>query len=240
MRFILFFFILRSLVCDLIAQPVDKKYLLGQFDPYSDARFSKLKDEHTGGSARGGVLRKESYEAFQKMAEAAKKEGLTLTIISATRNFESQKGIWENKWNGKTKVEGKDLTTVKDKAERAKIILRYSSMPGSSRHHWGTDMDLNNLENSFFESGNGLKIYQWLKAHANEFGFCQPYTSKEDGVRTGYEEEKWHWSYMPLSTQFLDDYLKTVQYKDITGFKGSESADLIKIIQNYVQGIGCK
>ena len=34
------------------------------------------------------------------MAEAAKKEGVILTIISATRNFESQKRIWENKWNG--------------------------------------------------------------------------------------------------------------------------------------------
>lgn len=240
MRVILFVLILQSLFGTLVAQPVDKKYLLGQFDPTTDSRFSKLKAEHTGGSARGGVLRTESYEAFQKMAEAAKKEDVILTIISATRNFESQKGIWENKWNGKTKVEGKDLTTIKDKAERAKIILHYSSMPGSSRHHWGTDMDLNSLENSYFESGEGLKIYQWLKANGHDFGFCQPYTSKADGVRTGYEEEKWHWSYLPLSKLFLESYLKTVKCKDIAGFKGSETATSIKIIENYVQGIGCK
>jgi len=240
MRVILFILILQSLFVTLVAQPVDKKYLLGQFDPTTDSRFSKLKDEHTSGSARGGVLRKETYEAFQKMVEAAKKEDVILTIISATRNFESQKRIWENKWNGKTKVEGKDLTTIKNKAERSKIILHYSSMPGSSRHHWGTDMDLNSLENSYFESGEGLKIYQWLTAHAHEFGFCQPYTSKADGVRTGYEEEKWHWSYLPLSKEFLESYLKTVQYKDIAGFKGSETATSIKIIENYVQGIGCK
>lgn len=240
MRTILVILILQSFVPGLEAQPVDKKYLLGQFDPNSDSRFSKLKDEHTSGSARGAVLRTEAYEAFQKMAEAAKKEGITLTIISATRNFESQKRIWENKWNGKTKVEGKDLTIVKDKAERAKIILRFSSMPGSSRHHWGTDMDLNSLENSYFESGDGLKIYQWLVAHAQEFGFCQSYTSKADGVRTGYEEEKWHWSYLPLSKQFLETYVKTIQYKDIAGFKGSDTASSIKIIENYVQGVGCK
>jgi zinc D-Ala-D-Ala carboxypeptidase len=240
MRVILCVLILQSLFVTLVAQPVDKKYLLGQFDPTTDTRFSKLKDEHTGGSARGSVLRSEAYEAFQKMAEVARKEGITLTIVSATRNFESQKRIWENKWNGKTKVEGKDLTTVKDKAERAKIILRFSSMPGSSRHHWGTDMDLNNLENSYFESGEGLKIYQWLVTHAHEFGFCQPYTSKADGVRTGYEEEKWHWSYLPLSKPLLESYIKTIRYKDIAGFKGSETAPSIKIIENYAQGIGCK
>lgn len=240
MRVILFILILQLNPFGLNAQPVDSRYLLGQFDPITDSRFSKLKDEHTSGSASGGVLRTEAYEAFQKMAEAAKKEGVILTIISATRNFESQKRIWENKWNGKTKVEGKDLTTVKDKTERARIILRFSSMPGSSRHHWGTDMDLNSLENSYFESGDGLKIYQWLLTHASEYGFCQPYTSKLDGNRTGYEEEKWHWSYLPLSKQLLDEYIKKVGYKDITGFKGSEIAQSIKIIEQYVQGIGCK
>ena len=228
-------------VLSLIASAqVEKKYLLGQFDPITDSRFTKLKDEHTEGSARGGVLRSEAYSAFEKMAVAAKQEGVTLTIISATRNFESQKRIWENKWNGKTLVEGKNLTTVKDKVERAKIILHYSSMPGSSRHHWGTDMDLNSLENSYFESGEGLKIYQWLQTHASEYGFCQPYTSKSDGKRTGYEEEKWHWSYLPLSKQLLEDYVNSISYKDIAGFKGSETAPSIKIIEQYVQGISCQ
>jgi len=221
------------------AQLPDKTYLLGKFNPQTDGRFQKLKDEHSSGSARGGYLRREAYDAFMKMAVAAKKEGVKLLIISATRNFESQKTIWENKWTGRIIVEGKDLTTVKDPVERAQIILRYSSMPGSSRHHWGTDMDLNSFVNSYFASGMGLKTYQWLQQHASDYGFCQPYTSKAGG-RTGYEEEKWHWSYMPLAKSFLAEYTQVVQYNDFTGFAGSETAGSIGIIEKYVRGVACK
>ena len=215
------------------AQPISKAYLLGQFDETKDSRFVKIDSQYARGSAVGKFLRKESYEAFAKMAEAAKKDGVILFIISATRNFTSQKVIWENKWNGKTPVEGKNLTTMADLPERAKMILLYSSMPGTSRHHWGTDMDLNSLDNSYFASGEGLKIYQWLQAHASEFGFCQPYTSKATG-RTGYEEEKWHWSYLPLSKELLKEYKKQIRYADITGFKGSEVAKKLMVIDSYV------
>lgn len=222
-----------------VGQQVDRNYLLGKFDPTTHPQFSKLSDEHAQGSAKGAYLRKETYQAFIKMSEAAKKEGVELIIISATRNFDSQKRIWENKWEGRTMVEGKNLTTVKDSKERARLILLYSSMPATSRHHWGTDMDLNSLENSYFESGEGLKIYQWLTTHAPEYGFCQPYTSKTGG-RTGYEEEKWHWSYLPLSGDFLETYKKQVRYSDIKGFAGSEVAKTMEVIKRYVEGVACK
>lgn len=230
---------LLSTVNFALGQSNEKEYLLGRFDETKDARFVRLSDAYAKGSAVGKYLRKETYEAFVKMAEAAQKEGVNLFIISATRNYEAQKTIWENKWEGRTLVEGKNLTTISDLSQRARMILLYSSMPGTSRHHWGTDMDLNSLENSYFESGEGLKIYQWLLAHAAEFGFCQPYTSKAQG-RTGYEEEKWHWSFLPLSSELLKKYKKTIRYSDIKGFKGSEVAKSIKAIDKYVQGVSCK
>lgn len=235
----IFFIILFFGVIGVHAQTPNKNYLLGKFDPTTHPQFSKLSDQHAQGSAKGAYLRKEAYDAFIKMSEAAKKEGVELTIISATRNFDSQKRIWENKWEGRTLVEGKHLTTVNDLKERARLILLYSSMPSTSRHHWGTDMDLNSLENSFFESGAGLKIYQWLTAHAADYGFCQPYTSKAGG-RTGYEEEKWHWSYLPLSGEFLEAYKKQVRYSDIKGFAGSEVAKSMEVIRKYVDGVACR
>lgn len=213
------------------SQEPDIAYLLGRFNPQTDARFVKPADVHTAGAARNQYLRKETYEAFTRMAAAAAQEGITLIIVSATRNFDTQKSIWETKWQAEA--------SIADEAERAKKILLYSSMPGTSRHHWGTDMDLNNLNNAYFESGEGLKIYQWLVAHAHEYGFCQPYTSKVQG-RTGYEEEKWHWSYTPLSVPLLEAYKKTISLNDITGFKGSESAALLDVIKNYVDGVACK
>lgn len=215
----------------VFSQDVDKQYLLGRFNPETDLRFIKPADEHTAGAARSQYLRKETYEAFIKMAEAAAKDGVKLVIISATRNFETQKSIWERKWQAEASITGE--------TERAKKILQYSAMPGTSRHHWGTDIDLNNLNNEYFESGVGLKIYQWLTAHAHEYGFCQPYTSKTGG-RTGYEEEKWHWSYTPVTAGLLEAYKQTVTLSDITGFAGSQTAIQLDVIKNYVDGVACK
>ncbi|MBX2946473.1 MAG: M15 family metallopeptidase [Cyclobacteriaceae bacterium] len=213
------------------AQDVDKNYLLGKFNPDQDARFVRLDDQHTGGSAKGAYLRKETYEAFIRMAEAAKEDGVKLTIISATRNYFQQKAIWERKWMAEA--------SIKNEADRAKKILLFSSMPGTSRHHWGTDMDLNDLNNEYFDSGEGLKIYEWLKAHAHEYGFCQPYTSKVNG-RTGYEEERWHWSYTPLSIPFLEAYKSTIKLSDIKDFLGSDTAPKLDVIVNYVDGVACR
>ncbi len=212
-------------------QPVDKNYLLGKFDPAQDSRFVKLDDRYTSGAARQQYLRKETYTAFISMAEDAKKDNINLVILSATRNFNMQKAIWERKW--------KDNATIADPKARAEKILRYSSMPGTSRHHWGTDIDLNSLEESYFQSGEGRKIYLWLATHADRYGFCQPYTSKESG-RTGYEEEKWHWSYMPLSLPLLRQYLENITLEDITGFQGCETAVELDVIENYVAGVACR
>lgn len=233
-----FFFIL-LLVGDFTQATIDKNYLLGRFDPSTDSRFIQLSSTYAQGFARKGFLRKETFEAFKKMADAAKKDGVNIFIISPTRNFDDQKKIWENKWGGKIKVEGKDLTTITNLKERARLIMLYSSMPGSSRHHWGTDMDLNSWDNSYFEKGEGLKVYQWLTSHASEYGFCQPYTSKANG-RKGYEEEKWHWSYLPLSKVLLTEYKKQISYSDINGFQGSEQALSLDIFADYVDGVACR
>jgi len=42
---------------------------------------------------------------------------------------------------------------------------------------------------------------------------------------------------MPLSSYYLDNYNKNISYEDIKGFKGSEIAKEINMIQKYVQGI---
>lgn len=109
-------------------------------------------------------------------------------------------------------------------------------MPSSSRHHWGTDIDINNLNNSYFSSGKGLKEYNWLVENASKFGFYQPYTCKEN-ERNGYNEEKWHWYYLPLSKLDLAYYNQQITYKDITDFEGAEFAQKIDIVKNYVNGI---
>lgn len=219
----------------------DKEYLTGRisYDKYPD--FVKIETAHT--TKTDEYIRADVYESFKNMRAAALKEGVTLTIVSGARNFERQKGIWEAKWNGERLVEGKNLARdVKDVNERARLILLYSSMPSTSRHHWGTDIDINSLEDAYFLSGKGKNEYAWLTAHAAQFGFCQVYSPKGTERPHGYEEEKWHWSYMPVSSILLKNYNKSVTAADIKGFAGSGVAVDLQVIERYVNGINpaCK
>jgi LAS superfamily LD-carboxypeptidase LdcB len=205
------------------------KYLLGKIDYTKDPYFTSVSTEHC---TKPTYLHKETYKKFKEMFTAAKKEGVILKIISGTRNFNEQKGIWERKW----------ATNIKtmDSISAAKKILLYSSMPTTSRHHWGTDMDINSLENGYFESGQGLKEYNWLKKNASKYGFCQVYTDKKTVARDGYQLEKWHWSYIPLASQYLKKYNELINYSLIKGFQASNLAEKLRSIEDYVNGIDKK
>ena len=212
-------------------------HLMGKFDPLKDSDFVKIEIQYA--DRPGQLLHKETYAAFIKMHKAAKEDGIQLIIKSATRNFFAQKTIWEGKWKGKRLLEGNINAAKKipDPVQRALKILEYSSMPGTSRHHWGTDIDLNAFVNSYFEKGQGKKEYDWLVANAATFGFCQPYTPKGSERPEGYNEEKWHWSYLPLATRLSDQYKIRLTDTDISGFDGAETAPKIGIIKKYVFGI---
>ena len=217
-------------------------YITGKFDPATHSEFTPILPEHANTASM--LMRKDAYAAFVSMFEAARKEGVHLKIISATRNFDRQKQIWEKKWTGETLVEGNVnlAQDVLDPVERAQRILRFSSMPGTSRHHWGTDIDLNHLENSWFEHGEGLKIYTWLVEHAMDYGFCQPYSPKGPDRPNGYEEEKWHWSWMPVSQSLTRQATVLLNDHDIRGFLGDQTAPGIGVVSNYILGINtlCK
>ncbi|NTW32861.1 MAG: M15 family metallopeptidase [Bacteroidetes bacterium] len=220
---------------------VSKEILLGKIIPSKDTNFTSVDQKYA--SRKGFYMQKEAYLSFKNMYDAALKEGVKLTIISATRTFNEQKVIWEGKWTGNVLYSGKNLaTSYPDSVERSKYVLKYSSMPGTSRHHWGTDVDLNSLSLSYFKTETGKKMYNWLSANASKYGFCQPYTAKDSLRINGYEEEKWHWSYFPVSSKYLKNYKEYIFYEDLKGFAGWETALKIEVIKNYVLSINkeCK
>lgn len=219
--------------------PVDTsiRYVTGHFEPANDTVFTLIDPQYA--DRPGMYIRKDTYRAFLAMDSAARLENIILQIRSATRNFDYQKSIWEKKWTGQTAIEnGEKLNeTTPDPVQRALKILRYSSMPGTSRHHWGTDIDLNNFTNRFFEHGEGLRLYDWLQANANIYGFRQPYTAKDSLRPDGYNEEKWHWSFYPVSdvlTEYASTHLKDSM---INGFLGDETAEQIQVVEKYILGI---
>ncbi len=221
---------------------LDLNFVMGKFEPNNREDFVKIDIAYA--DQEGRYMQNDAYDSFKKMHAAAKKDGISLTIKSAARNFTYQKGIWERKWTGATLLEGKENAAIayKNYTERAIAILKYSSMPGSSRHHWGTDIDLNAFTNSYFESGQGKKEFDWLEANASKYGYCRPYTKLGTDRSSGYQEEKWHWSFRPISdycTQFAQEKIENEMF---TGFLGSEVAKQINIKENYILGIssGCK
>ena len=206
--------------------PID--FLLGKFE-YSDHKDFVLMDSKW--SDKDIYLQRDANAAFEKMAEAAQKEGIDLIVVSGTRNFNEQRRIWEKKW----------LNNVEeDPRKKALDILAFSSMPSTSRHHWGTDIDINSVEEEYFEQENGKAVYAWLDTHAGDFGFCQVYSDKSESNRTGYSEEPWHWSYMPLANKFLEAYVQSIRYTNIKGFEGSELAEPLQMIERFVKGINTK
>jgi len=215
----------------------DVRYLMGHFNPKKMAGFVRIPRKYA--SRSGMYLREEALEAFIKMRAAARKEGVYLKIRSATRNFSNQKSIWEKKWLGKRRLSdgtnvAKDIANPKQKALK---ILEYSSMPGTSRHHWGTDIDLNSFNNKWFEKGRGLAHFQWMNANAATYGFYRPYTAKNATRPNGYNEEKWHWSYAPLSVPMIQEAQKILKDHHINGFLGSETAAQIGVVQHYILGV---
>ena len=207
-----------------------KDLLIGKFKVETHPDFVLVDKKYHDKSEM--YLQKQTLESFIKMREAAEKDGIQLTIISGTRDFYSQKSIWERKYNNYKKEELSEVEIIK------KIML-WSSMPTTSRHHWGTDIDINGFDDYFSEENKKAnKEYKWLLINAPKFDFFQVYTEKGEGKRrTGYNEEKWHWSYMPLAREYLNLYQKIVTYEYINGFSGSQFAKEMDIINKYVFGI---
>jgi zinc D-Ala-D-Ala carboxypeptidase len=214
-----------------------KNILLGRLSRIeSDSIMVPVARVHA--NREGMLMHRQAYESFVKMHNEARNDGISLVIVSAFRDFDHQKRIWENKWHGRQPLSGNiNAAQINDLQKRATEILRFSAMPGTSRHHWGTDIDINSLNNNYFNSGKGKKEYEWLLANAHRFGFYQPYTDRAQRGNKGYEEEKWHWSYLPVAKDYLRAYSELITYPDIAGFAGSDVCAMLDVITNYVLAI---
>lgn len=147
-------------------------------------------------------------------------------------------------------------------ATRLDVILRFSALPGASRHHWGTDVDFNSTTNADWEpadpaakkkEGKLFQLGQWLQANAAKAGFLQAYTP---GRKAGHAEEAWHYSYEPIARplrdlykrdvrlkedvveKIMDDFKERAKEKGVTLPSDLESALLGLKISDYVNDIG--
>ncbi len=200
---------------------IAKENLLGKTNPVNDSMFVEVPQKYC--LMRKEYVHKDVLEPYIAMYDAAAKENINLGIISAFRSFETQKWLWNQRYYNSSNPEAV-----------AKSVLSYLAMPGTSRHHWGTDIDMLNTKLNFFTTEEGQKAYQWMCENAPKFGFYQVYTNNRT---SGYNEEKWHWSYLPISKEFQYQYRQKISYDDLNGFNGSEVAFSLNVIDDYVFGI---
>ncbi|OAJ92920.1 peptidase M15 [Vibrio bivalvicida] len=148
------------------------------------------------------------------LKQSATEAGFNFNIASGFRDFDRQTTIWNNKMAGKTDILDSDSQVINteslSEANKVIAILRWSALPGGSRHHWGTDFDV--FDRDSLPQGEALKLepweyltghqkafYDWLSRNLHDYGFFFPYAQDLGGVAV----EPWHISHKDVAEQCL-------------------------------------
>lgn len=182
-------------------------------------------------------LRKEAHDAFVEMRKAALADGIDIKIVSGYRSFDRQAVIFERKYLKYTDDGMEPLDAIEK-------IIEYSTIPGTSRHHWGTDVDLIDgnpsvdgdvlVASKFGTDGPFEKFKLWMDENSEKFDYYLVYTNNPK--RRGFKYEPWHYSYAPLSRPMLKTFrlkniLKQLKAEDFLG-----SDDLTtEFVKTYIE-----
>lgn len=157
----------------------------------------------------GMLVHRDVVGPLAALAEAAAGASIQLQLCSGHRGFARQLAIWNDKAAGRRPIldtDGRPLEAAA-LAPDALIdaILRWSALPGGSRHHWGTDVDVYDaaavpgdycVQLTAEESATRFAaLHRWLDVHMRDFGFYRPYATDLGGVAP----EPWHLSYLPVA-----------------------------------------
>lgn len=140
--------------------------------------FKRNINESSNGKLGGGELKSiggshklnpMAADAYLKMVEAAKNEGVSWSITDSYRSYEGQDRIFDWDHFNKTGKKRKKGTSGTPAAK-----------PGTSNHGWGSAVDIG--------VKYGDKSWNWLTKNASKFGFSNPFKDP----RT----EPWHWEHL--------------------------------------------
>jgi len=195
-------------------------------------------------------------DPLRQLAAEAQSKNFCLRVASSYRNFERQLFIWNSKANGLRAVldnngEPLDFTTLTDR-EKVFAILRWSALPGASRHHWGTDLDIYDasridvnysLQLTLEETqddGPFAEFYQWLSAEliTNARGFYRPYFNTYNN-NDGVASEPWHLSYAPVANTYAAQMSEEIVREQILlsdiALKETVLENMSEIYQRFMQ-----
>lgn len=156
-------------------------------------------------------LHRDVVQPFLALRLSARRDGIDLVPTSSFRDYGRQLAIWNGKCRGERELRGPGGEVLDARAlseeELVDAILVWSALPGASRHHWGTDMDVIDaaalpagyvvqlVQEEYAPGGVFSKLNHWLDEHAVRHGFFRPYAQ----FRGGFHPEPWHLSYAPVA-----------------------------------------
>ncbi len=175
------------------------------------------------------TLHAAAVRPFLALRDAAAHAGFDLVPVSAFRDFGRQRAIWNAKFRGERSALDRagrpvDMAALDDGA-RVETILLWSALPGTSRHHWGSDVDVADgavmargyqprlVVEEYRRGGPFAALSGWLDDNLRRFGFYRPYTRRGRGV----QPEPWHISYAPVARPALARMSARLLAEAITG-----------------------
>jgi protein MpaA len=182
-----------------------------------------LSREHLVNVGNKNSIHRMAFYSWKKLQKSAALEGIDLQVLSGFRSFEDQLKIWNNKAKGKRPVLSIDSLALDVSSMPAEElmwnILNWSALPGLSRHHWGTDLDVYDanagvkpkdiqlVPAEYAPGGPFARLGKWLQQNLNTSrgeGFFRPYDKYLGGVQV----EPWHISWGPLSEMYQQEINK--------------------------------
>lgn len=202
------------------------------------------------------LIHQDAVVSLQKLIADAKDEiNADIQIVSSFRDFDRQLAGWNLKATGKRPLYDDndsplDFNSLSSK-EILYAILKWSAVPGGSRHHWGTDIDIFDaskmkreevelLQSECVPGGPCGDLHLWLDekiVQNKSYGFFRPYETDRGGVG----QEKWHISYSPISKLLNENYTIDIFKKNILEANLELKETLLQnvetVFENYVKNI---
>ena len=198
-------------------------------------------------------LHRDIVNDFLALQQGAKEAGIELTIASSFRDFHRQSAIWNAKFQGLRPVytleqQTVDLASLSD-TEKCHAIMLYSALPGASRHHFGTDLDIYDTRpidddyqlqltpDEYSPTGPFAKLAAWLDDNLEKYGFYRPYKDYKGGVAP----EPWHISHIGVSAKMMEHLSvatlqQCIEQSELSG-KQAILAELNTLYERYVLNI---
>ncbi|MCT7961290.1 M15 family metallopeptidase [Laspinema sp. D1] len=123
----------------------------------------------------------DAAQALMKLIHSARNDGVWIVSVSAFRDVERQRILFENQIERRGSIEA---------------ASKISAPPGYSEHHTGLAVDLADgrfPKQDITSQFENTEAFQWLQKNAQKFGFEMSFPL---GNQQGVMYEPWHWRFV--------------------------------------------